>query len=330
MRQIALALGLTSLSFILAVIWGPPLLRILKHYNIGKVIRIEGPERHFSKMGTPTMGGVMIILPVLLVTILLNSVSLIGPTVLGRSILLPMGVLVFYAILGMVDDWEGVRGPRRGLGIRARTKFLVQLLFALIVSLGLYYILDVPQLYLPGIKKEVEIGIWFIPISIFVIVAMSNGMNFTDGLDGLAGLIAATGFGTYGAIALLQEQIYVARFCFTLVGALFGFLWFNVHPAELIMGDTGSLPLGATLAVVALMTGQWILLPIIAIIPTSEALSVVLQIAYFKLTGGRRLFKMSPLHHHFELSGWSETQVVQRFWLICLMFAMIGVALAIT
>jgi phospho-N-acetylmuramoyl-pentapeptide-transferase len=330
MRQIALALGLTSLSFILAVIWGPPLLRILKHYNIGKVIRIEGPERHFSKMGTPTMGGVMIILPVLLVTILLNSVSLIGPTVLGRSILLPMGVLVFYAILGMVDDWEGVRGPRRGLGMRARTKFLVQLLFALIVSLGLYYILDVPQLYLPGIKKEVEIGIWFIPISIFVIVAMSNGMNFTDGLDGLAGLIAATGFGTYGAIALLQEQIYVARFCFTLVGALFGFLWFNVHPAELIMGDTGSLPLGATLAVVALMTGQWILLPIIAIIPTSEALSVVLQIAYFKLTGGRRLFKMSPLHHHFELSGWSETQVVQRFWLICLMFAMIGVALAIT
>jgi len=330
MRQIALALGLTSLSFILAVIWGPPLLRILKHYNIGKVIRIEGPERHFSKMGTPTMGGVMIILPVLLVTLLLNSVSLIGPTVLGRSILLPMGVLVFYAILGMVDDWEGVRGPRRGLGMRARTKFLVQLLFALIVSLGLYYILDVPQLYLPGIKKEVEIGIWFIPISIFVIVAMSNGMNFTDGLDGLAGLIAATGFGTYGAIALLQEQIYVARFCFTLVGALFGFLWFNVHPAELIMGDTGSLPLGATLAVVALMTGQWILLPIIAIIPTSEALSVVLQIAYFKLTGGRRLFKMSPLHHHFELSGWSETQVVQRFWLICLMFAMIGVALAIT
>lgn len=330
MRQIALALGLTSLSFILAVIWGPPLLRILKHYNIGKVIRIEGPERHFSKMGTPTMGGVMIILPVLLVTILLNSVSLIGPTVLGRSILLPLGVLVFYAILGMVDDWEGVRGPRRGLGMRARTKFLVQLLFALIVSLGLYYILDVPQLYLPGIKKEVEIGIWFIPISIFVIVAMSNGMNFTDGLDGLAGLIAATGFGTYGAIALLQEQIYVARFCFTLVGALFGFLWFNVHPAELIMGDTGSLPLGATLAVVALMTGQWILLPIIAIIPTSEALSVVLQIAYFKLTGGRRLFKMSPLHHHFELSGWSETQVVQRFWLICLMFAMIGVALAIT
>lgn len=332
MRQIALALGLTSLTFILAVIWGPPLLRILKHYNLGKIIRIEGPERHFSKMGTPTMGGVMIIVPVLLVTLLMNAVSLVGPTVIGRSILLPLGVLVFYSILGMVDDWEGVRGKRRGLGMRARTKLFIQLIFALVVSLGLYYVLDVPQLYIPGVKKEVEIGLWFIPIAIFVIVAMSNGMNFTDGLDGLAGLIAATGFVTYGAVALLQEpqQIYVARFCFTLVGALFGFLWFNVHPAELYMGDTGSLPLGATLAVVALMTGNWILLPIIAIIPTSEALSVVLQIVYFKLTGGRRLFKMSPLHHHFELSGWSETQVVQRFWLISLMFAMIGVALAIT
>ena len=330
MRQIALALGLTSLAFVLAVIWGPPLLRILRHYNLGKVIRIEGPERHFSKMGTPTMGGVLIIFPVLLVIVLVNAVSLVGLTVLGRSILVPLGVLVFYAILGMVDDWEGVRGKRRGLGMRARTKLFIQLIFALVVSLGLYYILDVPQLYIPGVKKEVQIGIWFIPIAIFVIVAMSNGMNFTDGLDGLAGLIAATGFVTYGAIALLQEQIYLARFCFTLVGALFGFLWFNVHPAELIMGDTGSLPLGATLAVVALMTGHWILLPIIAIIPTSEALSVVLQIVYFKLTGGRRLFKMSPLHHHFELSGWSETQVVQRFWLISLMFAMIGVALAIS
>lgn len=170
MRQIALALGLTSLTFILAVIWGPPLLRILKHYNLGKIIRIDGPERHFSKMGTPTFGGVMIIVPVLLVTLLMNAVSLVGPTVIGRSILLPLGVLFFYAILGMVDDWEGVRGKRRGLGMRARTKLLIQIIFALVVSLGLYYILDVPQLYIPGEKKEVEIGLWFIPIAVFVII----------------------------------------------------------------------------------------------------------------------------------------------------------------
>jgi phospho-N-acetylmuramoyl-pentapeptide-transferase len=330
MGQIALALGLSALSFILAVIWGPPLLRILRHFEIGKVIRIEGPERHSTKLGTPTMGGVMIVLPVLLVTTLMNAVSLFGPTVIGRSILLPMGVLVFYAILGMIDDWEVVRGRRKGLGMRARTKFFVQFIFALVVSIGLYYILDVPQLYLPGIKKEVEIGLWYIPIAIFILVASSNAMNFTDGLDGLAGLIAATAFVTIGAIAILQQQIYIAWFCFTLVGATFGFLWFNVHPAELFMGDTGSLALGASLGVLALMTGQWILLPVIAVIPVSETLSVIFQIIYFRLTGGRRLLKMAPLHHHFELSGWSETQVVQRFWLIGLMFAMIGIALAIT
>jgi phospho-N-acetylmuramoyl-pentapeptide-transferase len=139
-----------------------------------------------------------------------------------------------------------------------------------------------------------------------------------------------TGFVTYGAIAVFQNQLYVARFCFTIAGACFGFLWFNVHPAELFMGDTGSLALGAALAIVALMTGHWILLPVIAIIPLSETLSVVLQVLYFKWTKGRRLLKMAPLHHHYELSGWSETQVVQRFWLISLLAAMIGVALAIT
>jgi phospho-N-acetylmuramoyl-pentapeptide-transferase len=161
-----------------------------------------------------------------------------------------------------------------------------------------------------------------------VIVAFSNAINLTDGLDGLAGLISATAFAAYGGIALLQGQVFLARFCFTVVGAIFGFLWFNVHPALLFMGDTGSLSIGATLAVVAFMTGQWPLLPVIAIIPVSIVLSVVLQVGYFKLTGGRRLFKMAPLQHHFELSGWSETQVVQRFWLISLLFAMVGVALA--
>jgi len=154
-------------------------------------------------------------------------------------------------------------------------------------------------------------------------------VNLTDGLDGLAGLISATAFAAYGVIALLQGQVFLVRFCFTLVGAIFAFLWYNVHPAELFMGGTGSLSLGATLAVVALMTGQWALLTIIAIIPVSVTLSDILQIAYFKLTKGRRLFKMAPLQHHFELMGWSETQVVQRFWLVGLLAAMVGVALAL-
>ena len=211
----------------------------------------------------------------------------------------------------------------------ARTKFLAQVAIALLIAFVLKYILDVPDLYLPGVKGVVKLRLWYIPISVFVIVALSNAINLTDGLDGLAGLISATAFATYGGIALLQGQVYIARFCFTVVGAIFGFLWFNVHPALLFMGDTGSLSIGATLAVVALMTGQWALLPVIAIIPVSIVLSVILQVGYFKLTGGRRLFKMAPLQHHFELSGWSETQVVQRFWLISLLFAMIGVALAV-
>jgi phospho-N-acetylmuramoyl-pentapeptide-transferase len=148
-------------------------------------------------------------------------------------------------------------------------------------------------------------------------------------MGGLAGLISATILIAYGAIALYQGQVYLARFCFTLVGALFGFLWFNVHPAQLFMGDTGSLPVGAAVAVVALMTGQWLVLPVIAIIPVSEVISDIIQVGYFKLTKGKRFFKMAPLHYHFELSGLSETQIVQRFWLVGLLAAILGVALAI-
>jgi phospho-N-acetylmuramoyl-pentapeptide-transferase len=148
-------------------------------------------------------------------------------------------------------------------------------------------------------------------------------------LDGLAGLISATAFAAYGAIALLQGQVFLVRFCFTIVGAIFAFLWYNAHPAELFMGDTGALSLGATLAVVALMTGHWALLPVIAIIPFSVTMSVILQVGYFRWTKGRRLFKMAPLHYHFELSGWSETQIVQRFWLVALLSGMFGVALAL-
>jgi len=329
MMQSSMAVALAGFSFMLTVIWGPPLLRILRYFKVGKAIRVEGPERHFTKLGTPTMGGVMIILPVLLITILLNASSLLGITIIGRSMILPMGTMIGFGFLGAVDDWIGLRGERRAKGISARTKFIFQWFFALIIAWALKYLLRAPDMFFPGLKGVFDLGIWYIPLAAFLIVAFSNAVNLTDGLDGMAGLISATAFVAFGGIALIQGQIYLARFCFTLVGAIFGFLWFNVHPALLFMGDTGSLSLGATLAVVALMTGQWILLPIIAIIPTSIELSVILQVAYFKWTGGRRLFKMAPLHHHFELSGWSETQIVQRFWLISLLFAMIGVALAV-
>lgn len=330
MRQIALSLSLAGLAFIMTAIWGGPLLRILRHFKIGKIIRVEEPGFHGVKMGTPTMGGVMFILPVLLLSGLLNAVALIGVTTsgIGRSVLLPMAVMVGFSILGAVDDWEGIHGKRKGDGMRARTKFMFQVILALITAYILKYVIDAPDLYLPGFFFEIELGWIYVPIAAFIIVAESNAVNFTDGLDGLAGLIAATAIAAFGGIALMQEQTYLARFCFILVGALFGFLWFNVHPAQLFMGDTGSMALGSVLAVVALMTGQWPMLLIIGIIPLAEMLSVVIQISYFRWTGGKRFFKMAPLHLHFELLGWSETQVVQRFWLIGLMAALIGIGLS--
>jgi phospho-N-acetylmuramoyl-pentapeptide-transferase len=325
----AFVLGLAMFSFIMTVIWGTPLLRVLRHFKVGKIIRVEEPDRHRVKMGTPTMGGILFIIPVVLLTGLLNAASFIGFEALGSSVLVPLIVMVSYGALGALDDWEGIRGKRRGEGMTARAKFLGQVVLALGTAYVLKQYLDVEEMILPGIQGEIELGWWYIPVAAFIIVSESNAVNFTDGLDGLAGLISATAFAAFGGIALMQGQIFLARFCFTVVGALFGFLWFNVHPAQLIMGDTGSLALGSTLAVVALMTGQWPLLLLIAVIPLSEALSVVIQIGYFKLTKGKRFFKMAPIHLHFELLGWSETQVVQRFWLIALLAGMVGIGLAL-
>ncbi|MEJ2758215.1 MAG: phospho-N-acetylmuramoyl-pentapeptide-transferase [Anaerolineales bacterium] len=275
MDRTAIALLLSAITFVLTVIWGPPLIRALRALKVGDSIRLELPDSYLAKMGTPTMGGVMFIIPT-----------------------------ICY-------------------------KFMIQLALSAVIGYGLYMVLDVPRMFIPGINFEIDLGWWHIPIAIFIILSEVNAVNFTDGMDGLAGLISATAFASFGAIAVLQGQIYVAQFCFTLVGALFGFLWFNVHPAQLIMGDTGSMALGSALAVVALMTGQWLLLLVIGIIPLMEALSVVIQVTYFKRTGGKRIFKMTPIHLHFQLLGWSETQVVQRFWLISLLAGLMGVALAV-
>jgi len=330
------ALLLASISFILAVVWGPLLIRLLRHFNIGKRIRIDGPRGHESKMGTPTMGGLMIVVPVLLITIALNIYNLLGQTVIGQSILVPLGVMLAYAFIGALDDLAGVRGMRRGEGLTARRKLIWEIPLTLAVALAMWFleIQFAGEVGVPTIPEPVRIGWVWIPIAAFVILSSANAVNLTDGLDGLAGIIVASAFAAYGVIALLQGQFYLIRFCFTVVGACFAFLWYNAHPAQMFMGDTGSLALGATLGTVALMTGQWLLLPIVALVPVAETLSVILQISYFKFTKrrygqGRRLFKMSPLHHHFELKGWSETQVVQRFWLVGLLAAMAGVALAL-
>ena len=340
----AAALFLGGLSFLLAVVWGAPLIRFLKARRIGKQIRLEGPQTHQVKAGTPTMGGLMILVPVVLITSALNLANLIGLNEIGQQILVPMGAMVMFGLLGAIDDWVNVRGRRlRGEGISGRMKFALQVLFALVIALFLHFgPTQLRSLALPGVEAKIDIGLLWIPIAVFIVVGMSNAVNLTDGLDGLAGIITVTAFLAYAVIAYLQsfagEPPYTVSnlvpFCLIVVGAILAFLWFNAHPAQLFMGDTGALALGATLGVVALMTGQWLLLPIVALIPVAETLTVILQVAYFKYTRrrsgeGRRLFKMAPLHNHFELLGWSETQIVQRFWLIGIWSAMIGIALAL-
>jgi phospho-N-acetylmuramoyl-pentapeptide-transferase len=330
---VSFALILASISFLMVVFWGGPYISLLKRWRVGKRIRIDGPSGHQIKMGTPTMGGVLITIPVILITLALNIYNLIGNTVLGRSILVPLGVMIVYGLLGALDDWAGVKGVRRGEGFTARFKMQIELALTFIIALVLHFGLDLHSIAIPGIPEKIDIGLFYIPIAMFIIISSANAANLTDGLDGLAGIIMASAFVAYAIIADLQGQIYLERFCFTIVGASFAFLWFNAHPAELMMGDTGSLALGATLGVVALMTGQWLILPIVLLMPVAITLSVVIQVGYFKYTKkrygeGRRVFKMAPLHHHFELLGWSETQVVQRFWLIQLLAAMAGVALA--
>lgn len=323
----AYSLTLGTISFLLAVIWGRPLINMLKQLKIGKGIRIEGPSTHQVKTGTPTMGGLMILIPVLIITGVLNIANLVGYTLIGQSILVPLGVMIAFGTLGAVDDLIGVKVIPTGL--LGRYKLLWQILFSLVTAVFLHYVLDLRSIAIPGVVEKIDIGWFYIPVAMFIIVGTSNAVNLTDGLDGLAGSIAAVAFTAYGVIAFLQGQIWLVAFVFTVVGALFAFLWYNAYPAELFMGDVGSLAVGATLAVVALMTGQWLLLPVIGFVFVAEALSVILQVAYFKLTGGKRLFKMSPLHHHFELLGWSETHVTQRFWLIGILSAMLGIALAL-
>lgn len=333
--SVALSVGLVA--FLLGVIWGGPFVEVLKRLKVGKQIRLEIADVHQHKMGTPTMGGILIVLPVIFTTLALNLVNLIR-TVTGASILLPLFVLVGFALLGAYDDYEGIRISRGGRpigeGISGRAKFAAQVILALLTA-AVISLFDggfqfANQMTIPLLGITIPLSpILFIPIAAFLIVAMSNAVNLTDGMDGLAGIITASAFAAYGVIAFLQGQIFLVQLCFIMVGACFAFLWYNAHPAQLFMGDVGSLALGATLATVAIMTGQWLLLPVIAIVPIVETVSVILQVLYYKATKGQRLFRRSPLHHHFELSGWSETQVVQRFWLVGLLAAIVGVALAL-
>jgi phospho-N-acetylmuramoyl-pentapeptide-transferase len=314
------ALLVGGLSFIVALIAGRPLVKWLRARHLGKAISELGPSSHQTKSGTPTMGGLLIFGTVALVTLFTNLTE-------HRSILLPFSVVVAMLAVGVVDDFGTLVGQRRK-GLSWRIKIALIAITSIVVAFVCYYGLDAHSVNVPWVGKH-DLGPIYIGIAFLVVFATTTSVAITDGLDGLLGGTAAVAFTAYGIIAVAQEQAFLATFCLTVVGALLGFLWFNAHPASVFMGDTGALPLGAALATVALMTGHWLLLPIIGIVFVAEAASDVIQIAYFQTTGGRRLFRMTPLHHHFELVGWSEPQVVTRLWLVGIAGGMVGIALAL-
>lgn len=333
LQGIPFALSLGAFTFLLVVMWGDPFVDILRLLGVGKNIRPE-LDTHQHKAGTPTMGGVIIVIPALLLTLGLNMANLVRNGLTGQSILIPIFVLTGYSLLGAWDDLEGVYGKTPlGEGISARAKLMAQILLAAVVVVVMSQA-DAQfanTVSIPLVPNTIELPGWmWIPAALFIIVGTSNSVNLTDGMDGLAGIITATAFAAYGIIASMQGQTFLVQFCFIMVGACFGFLWYNAKPAQMFMGDTGSLALGAALGTVALMTGQWLLLPLIALIPVAEAMSVLIQIVHTRMTGaplGQRIFRRAPLHHHFEQGDWSETQVVQRFWLVGILSSMIGIAL---
>jgi len=304
---------------VVSVVVGQPLVEFLRRRGLGKEISSDGPPSHSTKAGTPTMGGVLIFAMALPITLAANIVDRL-------SILLPLGTIVAAGLLGLVDDLRTIIGRAR-TGLNKRLKVFLLAVLGLTAALVLYFALDVQDVKIPW-AGEFDLGPGYIPLAVLIIVFTTTAVAITDGLDGLAGGTTALAFLAYGVIALLQEQTYLATFCFTVVGATAGFLWYNSYPAQVFMGDTGALALGSSLAVVALMTGHWLLLPIIGIVFVLEGLSDVIQIGFFRLSGGKRIFKMSPLHHHFELLGWSEPQVVMRFWLLGIVGCLLGVALA--
>src|SRR5258706_3152217 len=328
------ALLLAATAFVLTLITGGYWVRFLREKKIGKQIRIEGPQSHLVKTGTPTMGGVIILLPVVLLTIAFNLVE-------RWSVLLPLAVLVGFAVLGGIDDYLSLVGTRsKTHGFSARYKLFLTVIIALGAALALYLpkpfgVANSGLVRIP-FDGQIDIGLWYIPLAVLIIIGTSHAVNLTDGLDSLAGWNLTLAFAAFGVITFLNgELLSLMAFCFTLVGACAAFLWYNAHPAQVIMGDLGSLSLGAVLAVIALQSQQWLLLPIVGTIFVAEALSSIIQTGYFKWTKrrfgqGRRVFKMAPLHHHFELLGWSETQVMQRFVLVGMVAALIGISLALT
>ncbi len=315
----ALVSGVIAFAVALAI--GPAIITYLHRQKAGKSISADQPASHQKKAGTPTFGGFIIWVPAFLVTVF--AVDWRD----HQSILLPLGMILITGAAGFVDDMGTLQGGRRtGLSWRFKIAFLTVL--GLLAAIVLYDRIDVQSINVPW-GGSYKLGLFYIPIATLVVVATTTGVAITDGLDGLAAGTTLIAFIAYGIVAFIQGQEFVATFAFIIAGSNLGFVWYNAHPAQVIMGDTGALALGSSLAVVALMTGQWLLLPIIGLIFVLEGLSNVIQIGYYRLTGGRRFFRRAPLHHHFEEIGWAETQVVTRAWVLGIAAAILGVAFAL-
>ena len=324
------ALLVGSVAFFLSLILGRPTVAWLRARKVGKSISEYAPSTHSVKSGTPTMGGIFIWATVAVMTLFTNLLILRdgGLRLEHQSMLLPLAVVVITALIGLWDDFGTlVGGVHRGL--TWRLKFGLTAILSCVVAGTMYWGLGAQSVNIPW-AGQYPLGPLYLLVAFTIVFSTTSAVSITDGLDGLLGGTAAFAFGAYAVIAFLQGQEFLAVFSFTVTGALLGFLWYNAHPAAVFMGDTGALPLGAALATVALMTGHWLLLPVIGVVFVAEAFSDVIQIAYFKTTGGRRLFRKTPLHHHLELLGWSEPQVVTRLYLFGMAGAMVGIALALS
>lgn len=339
---VAKPLGIMAVTFLLSVLLMPILIRLLKRFKMGKTIRMRSEvpvmaKMHEGKAGTPTMGGIVIWATVAVVAIVLRlGCYAFGPTSLacGLNFLsrgqtwLPIGLMVSAALVGLVDDYFNVRrlGTKSG-GLRVRHRLISYTLIAVIGAWWFYTKLSWDQFHIPFVGTY-NIGLWYVAFFISVIVATSHSVNVTDGLDGLAGGTLLAAFGAFTIIAWSQGRTDLATLCAAVIGALIGFLWFNINPAEVFMGDTGAMSLGTLLGVVALMTNEPLLLPIIGLPFVVESLSVLVQVTSKKLFK-RKVFLSTPIHHHLEAIGWTEPKIVMRFWMISFVVAGVGAVLGL-
>lgn len=309
-------------SFTMSMFAAPYVIQFLRRMKAGALVRREGPPTHQIKVGTPLMGGLLFSGVTSILTVTFNLIN-------HYSQLLTVGALVSCSALGMVDDFlTTVRVGSAGLRARFKLAWTVVIAIIIVTVLHIPRLLTHPdRVYVPT-QGYIDFHLAYWPLAVLAIVATAHAVNLTDGLDGLAAGTGAIAFGAFGAIALLTRLQYTGEFCFTMVGALLAFLWFNIYPARVFMGDTGSLALGACLATVALMLNQLLILPVVGFVFVIIVVSVMVQVSYFKLTGGRRLLRMSPLHHHLELIGWHENQITQRFWIVSMLASVAGIALA--